>query len=116
MKLENHALRKAISGFAAMFLCLCFAVVDAPAENKLIVSTKSGKVRGVVRPSGGAEFLGIPYAEAPVGNLRWHEPVPRPSVEGSARREHVWRSLRATAFSATGIDTMRRRARKIAFF
>lgn len=91
MKLENHALRKAISGFAAMFLCLCFAVVDAPAENKLIVSTKSGKVRGVVRPSGGAEFLGIRYAEAPVGNLRWHEPVP----------VHSWKGVRdASAFGA----------------
>src|SRR5215510_9483397 len=42
----------------------------------LIVNTKSGKVRGVARNTGGAEFLGIPFAQAPVGELRWREPQP----------------------------------------
>jgi para-nitrobenzyl esterase len=31
---------------------------------------------------GGAEFRGIPYAEPPVGNLRWHEPVPAKAWPG----------------------------------
>lgn len=42
----------------------------------LVVSTNSGKVRGVARRSGGAEFLGIPFAQPPVGDLRWREPQP----------------------------------------
>jgi para-nitrobenzyl esterase len=42
----------------------------------LLVRTKSGIQRGVARPDGGAEFLGIPYAQPPVGDLRWHEPLP----------------------------------------
>ena len=45
-------------------------------DNPLIVKTTSGQIEGKARFRGGAEFLGIPYAEPPVGDLRWHEPVP----------------------------------------
>ncbi len=44
--------------------------------DEFLVRTTSGPLRGVARPDGGAEFLGIPYAQPPVGDLRWHEPVP----------------------------------------
>jgi para-nitrobenzyl esterase len=47
----------------------------AQSENALVVNTTAGQLEGVSRTGGGAEFLGIPYAEPPVGNLRWHEPV-----------------------------------------
>ena len=57
-------------------MCLWFVRLASPQDTSLMVDTKSGKVRGVSRPSGGAEFLGIPYAQPPLGNLRWHEPVP----------------------------------------
>lgn len=46
-----------------------------PADTNLVVSITGGQVRGVSRASGGAEFLGVPYAQPPVGDLRWHEPV-----------------------------------------
>jgi para-nitrobenzyl esterase len=42
----------------------------------LIVATTAGQIQGISRHSGGAEFLGIPFAQPPIGNLRWHEPVP----------------------------------------
>jgi para-nitrobenzyl esterase len=51
------------------------AQATAKVDN-LVVSTHAGKVKGLLRPSGGAEFLGIPYAQAPVGELRWREPLP----------------------------------------
>ncbi len=44
--------------------------------DEFLVRTTSGPLRGVARPDGGAKFLGIPYAQPPVGDLRWHEPVP----------------------------------------
>jgi len=56
-----------------------------------LIKTDNGKLRGVLRASGGAEFLGIPYARAPIGRLRWHEPIP----------VHRWRGVRdATSFGA----------------
>ena len=46
-----------------------------------IVLTTRGKVRGV-RTNGLAVFRGIPYAEPPVGNLRFRPPAPRRSWDG----------------------------------
>ncbi len=45
------------------------------AGSEPVVKITTGELRGVLKPSGAAEFLGIPYAQPPVGNLRWHEPL-----------------------------------------
>ncbi len=45
-------------------------------SRSLIVSTTAGQIQGASRPGGGAEFLGIPYAQPPLADLRWHEPLP----------------------------------------
>jgi len=57
-------------------LSLLSSSLTLPQEAARVVQTKSGKIKGISRASGGAEFLGIPYAAPPVGNLRWHEPEP----------------------------------------
>ena len=60
----------------------CFMQVSASTaqtemqSGEFLVRTTSGPLRGVARADGGAEFLGIPYAQPPVGDLRWHEPLP----------------------------------------
>jgi para-nitrobenzyl esterase len=60
-------------------------------DNALTVQTTSGQLRGVARANGGAKFLGIPYAQPPVGDLRWREPLP----------VKPWSGVRdATAFGA----------------
>jgi para-nitrobenzyl esterase len=55
------------------------------------VSVAGGQMRGATLAKGGAAFKGIPYAEPPVGNLRWREPMPK----------KPWRGVReATRFGA----------------
>ena len=41
-----------------------------------VIETTSGRLSGRIAESGIAEFLGIPYAAPPVGDLRWRAPQP----------------------------------------
>ena len=76
---------------AAFAVYLAAALAVCAQNNPLVVATSGGKVRGRARPGGGAEFLGIPYAEPPLGGLRWRPPVPA----------QPWAGIRdATAFGA----------------
>jgi para-nitrobenzyl esterase len=40
------------------------------------VQVTGGRIAGRVIPAGGASFKGIPYAQPPLGDLRWRSPVP----------------------------------------
>ncbi len=51
------------------------ALVPAAAGSDLIVPTLSGPVRGIASASM-HEWRGVPYAAAPVGDLRWEPPAP----------------------------------------
>ncbi len=57
------------------------AAASSP-KDALVVPTTAGLIRGIARAKGGAQFLGIPYAEPPVGPLRWHAAVPHKSWTG----------------------------------
>lgn len=52
------------------------AINTTCAPQSPVIQTTLGAVCGNALPSGATEFLGIPYAEAPTGNLRWASPVP----------------------------------------
>jgi para-nitrobenzyl esterase len=42
-----------------------------------VAAVTGGSIRGRLLPEGrGSVFRGIPFAQAPVGDLRWHEPMP----------------------------------------
>jgi para-nitrobenzyl esterase len=69
----------AFTVFAAFFT---LSLGAATTNGALIVHTAAGQIRGAARSGGGAEFLGIPYGQPPVGSLRWHEPLPAKAWEG----------------------------------
>jgi len=53
------------------------ALLAAPAfaADLPAISVTGGQVRGIALEKGGAAFKGIPFAQAPTGDLRWREPA-----------------------------------------
>jgi para-nitrobenzyl esterase len=73
----------ALAGAIAMLpACAAVAGAAAPDSSAPAVKTRAGAVRGIAR---GAvrEFIGVPYAAPPVGNLRWEPPQPHASWTGA---------------------------------
>src|SRR5438128_606153 len=65
--------------------------IPAAAADSSTVAVTGGQIRGSLLEKGGAVFKGIPFAQPPVGDLRWREPLPAKS----------WTGIRdATAFGA----------------
>ena len=57
-------------------LCMVVATISAcAADSGPIVTVTGGQVLGAPLDKGGAVFKGIPYAQPPVGDLRWREPI-----------------------------------------
>jgi para-nitrobenzyl esterase len=69
------------TGFSIALLS-SIAVVALAAESDPIVQVTGGQMKGSSIPGGGATFKGVPFAQPPVGDLRWREPAPVKSWTG----------------------------------
>jgi para-nitrobenzyl esterase len=57
-------------------ILIVLAGSNAWADSAPVVKVRGGQIRGASLDKGGAVFKGIPYAQPPVGDLRWREPMP----------------------------------------
>ena len=60
---------------ALLFIFSAAGTAAPPSADNTVVSTKSGFVKGYVH-DGTVQFRAIPYAQPPVGDLRWRAPQP----------------------------------------
>ena len=79
-----------VLGVATLALLLAAAVSVPAVAGEPAVETSQGKLTGSI-DGGVRRFLGIPYAEPPVGDLRFRAPVPAEPWQGV---------LEATSFGA----------------
>ncbi|WP_329124104.1 carboxylesterase/lipase family protein [Streptomyces sp. NBC_01465] len=71
----------AVAALAALLAAALPAQATAAHHDSTLVRTQDGWVRGQSTAEG-RQFLGIPYAQPPVGELRWAEPRPAKSWQG----------------------------------
>ncbi|HTC53830.1 MAG TPA: carboxylesterase family protein [Steroidobacteraceae bacterium] len=68
---------------ASLLVAPAFALAQAaPAAAGVTVKTPAGFLRGAEQ-DGMRRFLGVPYAQAPLGELRWRAPQPLPAGSGT---------------------------------
>jgi len=67
--------------FPLSALSIALLAISANAAD-VDVAITSGQIRGSSLDQGGAVFKGVPYAQPPVGDLRWREPMPVKSWTG----------------------------------
>lgn len=87
-----------VSNFAIIFLLPYFLTLSFAKGDDLLITTKDGQVQGKLLPvlNGTVRgFLGIPYANPPVGHLRFRAPEP----------VNAWQGVKnATSYSNTCVQ------------
>lgn len=74
---------------AVQFVPLALFAQNNPSQTPLVqVKTANGILKGTTETSGIRSFKGIPFAKAPVGDLRWKEPQPSENWVGVRKADH----------------------------
>jgi para-nitrobenzyl esterase len=79
---------KSIAVLSSFFLMTMFVSAQLTSDGSLpTVKTANGILQGI-QVSGISMFKGVPYAQAPIGDLRWKEPQPVKNWEGTRKADH----------------------------
>jgi para-nitrobenzyl esterase len=79
---------KSIAIVSCLFLTTLFASAQLSSNGSLpTVKTANGVLQGT-QVSGISIFKGVPFAQPPVGDLRWKEPQPVKNWEGTLKADH----------------------------
>lgn len=102
-----------VFGLGLLLLAAAAANAAGEASTAPVVVTKSGSLQGVRRDHVDV-FLGVPYAEPPVGVLRWHAPITvkawsgvRKATEFAASCYQEWPARTFGPYTAEFVDTPR---------
>ncbi|XP_071787565.1 carboxylesterase 3-like isoform X2 [Asterias amurensis] len=71
---------------AVLFVVSCLMLsfsLEKVQSDVVMINTTTGMLSGVSDDTSGSLFLGIPYAEPPIGSLRFRAPVPKIPWEGA---------------------------------
>src|SRR3990170_2003825 len=69
-------------------MIFAFLVMAAMSPVPPTVAIDSGRIAGETLPDGSAVFRGVPYAQPPVGPLRWRSPLPVEPWKGVRAAKH----------------------------
>ncbi len=97
---------RARAAIAAALLCVTAGLVACSepgedADSPLVIDTEQGKVKGI-NEEGIRAWRGIPYAEAPVGDLRWQPPQEHEDWDGVRSAAQYGSTCLQTTFPAPG--------------
>ena len=112
-----------------MMVCGLMAMVAAEAQPLMRTHVETGEVEATPDGTDLSVYKAIPYAAAPVGDLRWKAPQPAKSVDealpvmvfihgGAFRTEHyggdLWQSLARRGVVAVSLEYRARRGLRMA--
>lgn len=78
--------------FLKTLLAFC-TVASAQSASDLTVRTTSGTFHGVSASNGIEKWLGLPFAQPPIGNLRFKAPVPITSASSAVKNATSFASV-----------------------
>lgn len=71
------------------FLLMAALSISASAQNPgPVIKAANGSLQGVVETSGVTSYKGVPFAQPPVGDLRWKEPQSPKNWQGVRKADH----------------------------